>query len=284
MGKTISITDYKDMDEIKSIVNGIGEYPLTKSSHGYPDVGAIKIIEASKSSTTNYSERSKTRPAISIIDVVLAANRNYNKVVAPNIKRIEESDLNSIEDLKRLIDSKSKEEFFKYWGHKDNKKFEVLLSILSSFDEITKLYYNSISEFEFLNKWALNADIKNYKLDPIGKIKNVGLATFQHLRMIFGAHTIKPDQRVKEVLEFEFELGKLSDINVITIMEQIAEILKIDVLTLDQIFVKYGSGYYNKKSEKVNTRDIAKRLKTFGVSPEIIKKSTFLTLTQIERL
>lgn len=35
--------------------------------------------------------------------------------------------------------------------------------------------------------------------DPVGKLQNVGVATFQHLRMTFGKDTMKPDQCVKEI-------------------------------------------------------------------------------------
>jgi hypothetical protein len=284
MKKSINITDFKEANEIRSIVDHIGNLPLKEGSHGFLDVGSIKIIDAAKSSTANYSERSKTRPAISIIDVVLAAHRNYNKVVAPNIKRIEKTDLNSIEDLKNLISSKSKVEFYEFWGHKDNKKYNTLKSILESTDEIKTLYRNSNSDFEYFNQWANNVDINNYKLDPIGKIPNIGVATIQHLRMAFGAKTIKPDQRVKEVLEFEFGLDKLNDIKVINVMEQIAKIVNLDVLTIDQIFVKYGSGYYNKTNSKLNTKEIAKRLKDLGISVDIISKATDLSITQINKI
>jgi hypothetical protein len=284
MKKSINITDFKEANEIRSIVDYIGNLPLKEGSHGFLDVGSIKIIDAAKSSTANYPERSKTRPAISIIDVVLAAHRNYNKVVAPNIKRIEKTDLNSIEDLKNLISSKSKAEFYEFWGHKDNKKYNTLKSILESTDEIKTLYRNSNSDFEYFNQWANNVDINNYKLDPIGKIPNIGVATIQHLRMAFGAKTIKPDQRVKEVLEFEFGLDKLNDIKVINVMEQIAKIVNLDVLTIDQIFVKYGSGYYNKTDSKLNTKEIAKRLKDLGISVDIISKATDLSITQINKI
>ena len=147
-------------------------------------------------------------------------------------------------------------------------------------------YANWKSDFDYLNKWAKNIDINNYKTDPIGKIPNVGIATIQHLRMIFGVNTIKPDQRVKQVLKFEFGIEKLSDLKVIIAMEQIAKITNLDVLFLDQMFVKYGSGYYNQstKETKIFVRVVAKRLKNLAVAPAIISKATLLTLEEIQNL
>ncbi len=126
MKRTFLITDYTDTPEIISIVNEIGELPLKKGSHGFLEVGPIKIGDAAKKSTKNYYKRSRTRPAISLIDIVLAANRKYNKVVAPNISRIEKTDLNTVQDLKDFLYSKTKEEFFAFWGHTDDKKYNTL--------------------------------------------------------------------------------------------------------------------------------------------------------------
>lgn len=68
--------------------------------------------------------------------------------------------------------------------------------------------------------------------------------------MVFGENTIKPDQRVKEVLLKEFGLKKLNNIYVILIAHQIAEICSLSPLEIDQIFVNYGSGYYLKTTGK----------------------------------
>lgn len=128
------------------------------------------------------------------------------------------------------------------------------------------------------------ADLQNYKEDIIGSIPNVAIATFQHLRMVFGVDTVKPDQRVKEVLQYEFGLPKLPDKVAISIVEKIAAVLGLQVITVDQIFVKYGSSYYNQRANKLTVKQIAQKLKELGVNNEIIIKATLLTSQQIERL
>ncbi len=119
---------------------------------------------------------------------------------------------------------------------------------------ITKLrlqypQHNS-NDFKLMQAWAKDACVDKLKDDTIGSIRNIGIATFQHLRMTFGANTVKPDLRVKQVLEKEFKLKLLSDLNSIKAVEQIALIMKLSVMECDQIFVMYGSSYYNTTKSK----------------------------------
>ena len=100
-----------------------------------------------------------------------------------------------------------------------------------------------------MKQWVLEFDLEmlnsknvNYKDYP-GSIPNLGIATFQHLRLTFGIDTVKPDQRVREVLCNEFG-ANLSAKNAILAVEEIATITGKEVKMIDQIFVKYGSGYY----------------------------------------
>lgn len=51
-----------------------------------------------------------------------------------------------------------------------------------------------------LRKWASNARLESWRDDPIGKIKGVGLITFQYLRMMGGVDTVMPDKIVKRVI------------------------------------------------------------------------------------
>lgn len=135
-----------------------------------------------------------------------------------------------------------------------------------------------------MKNWGDNVDLINHEEDIIGRILNIGVATIQHLRMVYGVDTVKPDQRVKEVLDYEFGLSRLSDKKVIKAIEQIARIVQKDVITIDQIFVKYGSSHYNRNSNKLTVKHIAKNLKDYKVEIDIISKATFLSKKQIERL
>lgn len=51
-----------------------------------------------------------------------------------------------------------------------------------------------------LRTWARNASLEDWREDPIGRIKGVGLITFQYLRMMGGIDTVMPDKIVKRVI------------------------------------------------------------------------------------
>lgn len=273
---------------ITKVMDIIGSKPLTKTSHLYDDYGPIRIDEAARMAHGALGGKAKIKPGIMVIEVVLSANRNYNKVVRPNILKIEETypELKTIDDVERLIKSKSKEEFYKLWGHKDEKKYKTLSAIIDSIKTMRGVNPESTPEKDYalINKWANLFDVKDIKNDIIGKNKNIGIATVQHLRMAFGVDTVKPDQRVKEVLEYEFGLEKPSDIDSIIAVEHIAKSCNKNVYVIDQIFVNYGSGYYASTKGKLSPKDIAKSLKDLQVDPEIIAKATKLSKIQISKL
>jgi hypothetical protein len=63
-------------------------------------------------------------------------------------------------------------------------------------------YLSTLSEDDkhALRAWAANARLENWREDPIGRIKGVGLVTFQYLRMMGGVDTVMPDKIVKRVV------------------------------------------------------------------------------------
>jgi len=51
-----------------------------------------------------------------------------------------------------------------------------------------------------LRGWAQKARVDEWWADPIGRVKGVGLVTFQYLRMMGGVDTVMPDKIVKRVI------------------------------------------------------------------------------------
>ncbi len=51
-----------------------------------------------------------------------------------------------------------------------------------------------------LRGWAQKAKVNKWWTDPIGRVKGVGLVTFQYLRMMGGVDTVMPDKIVKRVI------------------------------------------------------------------------------------
>ena len=111
--------------------------------------------------------------------------------------------------------------------------------------ETLKINYMEIkNEYDLINKWGEDVNLLELESNPL-RIYNFAIASIQHLRMIFGVNTSKPDQRVLEVFQNEFGV-KLNQKNAILAIEKIADICKCNPLLIDQIFVNYGSGYYLK--------------------------------------
>lgn len=271
--------------EIKEKVFEMGAEPLTRTSHLFQEYGEISILEASRKNTPNYTKLGKERPAVKLIEVILAANRNYNKVVRPRVDHIsKETDLTSFNQLISKMSGTPLEEFYSFWDYKDHKKYTVLKEILERIPLLRIKYQTATSDYDLMNHWANDVELNNYRKDIIGEIKFIAIATIQHLRMSFGCDTVKPDQRVKEVLYRRLNYPKLSDLKVIKEVEHISEITGLSALVIDQIFVNYGSGYYNISEKRLTAMEIAKRLKHLKVPEEIISEATQLPVSIVRSL
>lgn len=271
----------KDKEFVRKTIKRISNKPLKKDSHFYGQYKEMKIIEAVKIWEKNQNSK-ENKPAIIFLRVVLAANRKYNTHVKPNIDRIIEQNpsLTTFKSLKDLIESKTREEFYDFWGHKNLKKYNTLVNLIEATDQI-RLKYNVPDDFKLMQKWAENVDIYNYENDIIGRIKNIAIATIQHLRMDFGINTIKPDQRVIEVLEREFDFKKVNQIRAIKLVEEMANISEITVRNLDLVLVNYGSGYYDNRkynSQLKLKKEIANKLLNLGVNRSVIFEATGIEL------
>lgn len=237
--------------EIKEIVKRLGDQPMVENSHGFEKYGTIKIIDAAEKQAKEFLYNEDKNAALTLMGVVLAANRNYNKQVQPHLERMKnEYPALTFKELQSMLLQKDYVEFGDIWGHKDKKKYDTLKALVGKILAANNPS-TALDDFKIMKKWAENSDLENRKKDSlgIGNIPNIGIATFQHIRMSFGIDTVKPDQQVKEVLSKEFEM-KLSSEKSILAIEEIARITGHKVIVIDQIFVKYGSGYYARLNVK----------------------------------
>jgi len=207
--------------------------------------------------------------------------------VAKNVERMRQCypEL-TIKQLAKMIKKAGTAKKFKeVWGHNDKRKFQTLKEVLAVFIPQVKDANKPDDDFQVMSKWAANAQFSEMDHDPVGALQNIGIATFQHLRMNFGANTVKPDRRVKDVLHREFNLH-LSDKKSILVMERMAEVKKIPPLLIDQIFVKYGSGHYKAHSGAVRSavEAIVRNLKIMRISDAQIAKATDWSLSDIENV
>ena len=140
------------------------------------------------------TERWNGNVVLMIVDAAFTSiGLNYFTAVIPKVeefnkKFIENGKIKNLKDLSKA----NINELRSVWKNKRSwiiaKEIASYLSTLSDNDK------------EALRNWAKNAKIENWKEDPIGRIKGVGLITFQYLRMMGGIDTIMPDKIVKRVI------------------------------------------------------------------------------------
>lgn len=246
---SFDILKYASKDTIIKIVHDLWSKPLLTTGHWYDATDPMAtIFDQSKYGSEHYSDDAKKSPAITLLDVILAARNNYQRNVLPRVNRLkkENPDLVTFDQLKKIVANKTPEEFYKFWDFKSPWKYQRVVEIVNLIPELQKLYPEASNDYELLHQRASHVDIDNLKEDIIGSIKGMWPATIQHLSMHFGVNTAKPDLRVMQVLEREFKIPNVNELVSIIALKQIASITNMSTLMIDQIFVKYWSSYYVK--------------------------------------
>jgi len=118
---------------------------------------------------------------------------NYFTAVVPKVEEFRKRFVENgkIKSLKKLAGA-SMRELRTVWRNK--RSWSIAREIAS--------YLSTLSgdDREALRTWAGKASLENWREDPIGRIKGVGLITFQYLRMMGGVDTVMPDKIVKRVI------------------------------------------------------------------------------------
>lgn len=167
------------------------------------------------------TERWQGNVVLMVIDASFTSiGLNYFNSVVPKVeefrrKFIETGKVKTLKDLSKLSDS----DFKQVW--RNSRSIYVarnIASYLSSIDEEDK---------RALRKWAKESKLEEWKKDPIGSIKGVGLVTFQYLRMMGGIDTVMPDKIVKRVINGILEKAGYKAVN-----DDIAFIKKVEEIAL----------------------------------------------------
>lgn len=86
-------------------------------------------------------------------------------------------------------------------------------------------------DIDTLYRWAKHADPFNIEKDPIGKIKGIGINTFQYLRMQVGIDTTMPDKVIRKWLVSNGFIVK-DEFDTLKIMEKLSEELGVSQIEL----------------------------------------------------
>jgi hypothetical protein len=118
---------------------------------------------------------------------------NYFTAVVPRVARFAEGFVDSgrITSLRELAKAEEAE-LEEVWRNRGSwavaKQVALYLSSLGLDDKAA------------LRGWAAQSSLERWRSDPIGRIRGVGLVTYQYLRMMGGVDTVMPDKIVKRVI------------------------------------------------------------------------------------
>lgn len=117
---------------------------------------------------------------------------NYFTAVVPKVEEFNEKlvENGKVRDLKDLAGAEVGG-LRKVW--KNERSWIVAKEIASYLSTVGR-------DRQALRTWARSAGLEGWREDPVGRIKGVGLVTFQYLRMMGGVDTVMPDKIVKRVV------------------------------------------------------------------------------------
>ncbi len=140
------------------------------------------------------TERWDGKVILMVVDAAFTSiGLNYFTAVVPKVEEFNKKFVKTgkIKSLKDLAKANLKE-LRKVW--KNKRSWKIAKEIASYLSSLSK------NDKKALRIWAKNSKLENWKQDPIGKIKGVGLITYQYLRMMGGIDTVMPDKIVKRVI------------------------------------------------------------------------------------
>lgn len=129
-----------------------------------------------------------------VVDAALTSSGlSYLDIVVPRVRLfgerfVENGSIARLRDLSRLDIRR----VYDVW--RNTRSWRVAKNIAAV---LTKY---GTDDREALRNWASRSSLHDWRLDPIGSVKGVGLVTYQYLKMMGGVDTLMPDRVVKRVV------------------------------------------------------------------------------------
>ena len=170
------------------------------------------------------TERWYGNVVLMIVDAAFTSiGLNYFQSVVPKVEEfrkefVEQKKIRILEDLPAANDK----ELERIWRNK--RSWQTAKSVASYLAELKNK--QAFDDRKALIHWAQHAELENWEQDSIGKIKGVGINTFQYLRMMGGIDTLMPDKIVKRVINEMLTKADVempaTDIGFVRLVEQVA--------------------------------------------------------------
>jgi len=181
-------------------------------------------------------ELNYTNPVLILADAVLSMNRKYKTFVIPRIELLRKAGITSLTQLNNLITQEGIEEFTKVWNYNDPKRVKILQSLAEKFLKL-KEQYGLADDLETLHKWGIETESEVWT--SFG-IKGIGFVTYQYLRILCGASTVKPDIWIERV--FVEAVGKSRPLGeIIEVVKETAKQMNMPAQQLDNALWRYYS-------------------------------------------
>ncbi len=178
-------------------------------------------------------------PVSILVDATLSINRPYKKFVVPRVEKVKEYNLNSLDELGQMIENIGVEEMNDFWNYKHRERVIILRNLVKKFLDF-KNDYQMDDDMKVLYKWGDEARVEDWK--SFG-VKGIGFTTFQYLRILCGAETVKPDIHIKRAVEAA--VGHSVPLErVVSIVESTAKKMDLSARRLDYALWSF----YSKKS------------------------------------
>ena len=174
-------------------------------------------------------------PVLTLIDAVLSINRKYESFVKPRIKLIKDSNIDSFDKLDVEL-RKGNEYFASLWNYNHPQRVELLRNLLQYFLNY-RMDNNIKDDLEALKKWGDESSVEKFEA---WDIQGIAFTTYQYLRMLCGANTVKPDIHILRIVENGVG-RKLSLEDSVKIIENISKDMDIKARDLDHAIWLYSS-------------------------------------------
>lgn len=191
-------------------------------------VSKIKLIEDKNDTTGNYKNA-----VLICMDAVLSINRKYYRFVVPRIKKFQEDHpkINTLFKLQELVNNSSIEDFSKMWNYNHPQRIEILSNLVDRLIVCANLkeFDSTEKELDKLRIWASKVNLYDY---DTFNVPGIGIATYQYIRMMLGAKTVKPDVYIKRYI-YSVLGKKINEKDMVDIFEKACNSNNIDVSQAD---------------------------------------------------
>jgi len=191
---------------------------------------SIDVEKLEKKSLGNYENA-----VLVCLDAVLSINRKYYTFVVPRIIYFQNKypNITKLNDLIGLINDVGINDFRECWNYNHPDRVKMLYSLCKRLIKISSLYETE-NELLSLRKWAFQSSVNDYDyFNVIG----IGFATFQYIRILLGANTVKPDVHIKNKIS-EVVGRKLNDKYIVDLFETACNELKLNTSDVEHYIWK----------------------------------------------